>query len=158
MTAVTDLGYSPDRENFNVHGATAWKWPALTGTGGGRPISRCGLDNAPGLPLKDAMVKVAGAKRPKGSSARQRQEPARTGLVPRLDRLWQEFKALGDEIDVATAGGKPVTALLREQEKLRARSWALAERGESERLALAERSIGGARRRGNPPKAGSNDF
>ncbi len=104
------------------------------------------------------MVKIAGAKRPIDSSARQRREPAQTSLGTRLDRLWQEFKALGAEIETAAAGGKPVAALLRQQEKLRARSWALADRGESGRLALAERPVGGARRRGNKPKAGADDF
>ncbi len=93
------------------------------------------------------MVKIAGAKRPKDSSVRQR-----------LERLWKEFKSLGDAIEAAAADGKPVAALLRKQEKLRARSWALAEQGESEDLALAERAVGGALRQGDKPKAVADDF
>ena len=104
------------------------------------------------------MVKIASAKPTNDSSARQRPGCSQTSLAARLDRLWQEFKALGDEIDAAAASGKPVAALLRKQEKLRARAWAVAEQGEGERLALAERSVGGARSRGNRPKAGADDF
>ena len=108
--------------------------------------------------MKDAMVKIASAKRPKDSTARQRLERTPTSLGTRLDRLWKEFKSVGDAIDAAAADGKPVAALLRKQEKLRARSRALADQGESERLALAERSIGGALRQGNKPKAVADDF
>jgi len=104
------------------------------------------------------MVKIASAKGTNDSSARQR--PGRTppSLAARLDRLWKEFKILGDEIDAAATAGKPVAVLRRKQEELRARSWALAEQGESARLALAERSVGGARRKGNKPKAVADDF
>jgi hypothetical protein len=93
------------------------------------------------------MVKIASAKRPKDSSVRQR-----------LERLWKEFKSVCEAIDAAAADGKPVAALLRKQEKLRARSWALADQGENERLALAERAVGGALRQGNKPKAIGEDF
>ena len=121
-------------------------------------FSRCGLDKPPGFPLNDAMVKIAGAKSTNDSSARQRRGRTPTSLAASMDRLWKEFKILGDEIEAAAAAGRPVAALLRKQEKLRARSWALADRGESVRLALAERSVGGARRRGNKPKAVASDF
>ncbi len=104
------------------------------------------------------MVKIASAKRPKDSTARQRLERTPTSLGTRLDRLWKEFKSVGDAIDAAAADGKPVAALLRKQEKLHARSWALADQGESERLALAERAVGGAPRRGNKPKVVADDF
>jgi hypothetical protein len=104
------------------------------------------------------MVKIADVKGTTGSSARRRPGRTPTSLTVRLDRLWKEFKILGDEIDAAAAGGKPVAALRRKQEKLRARSWALADRGESERLALAERSVGGALRWGHQPKAVADDF
>ena len=104
------------------------------------------------------MVKIASAKRPNGSAARQRLERTPSSLGTRLDRLWKEFKAVGDAMDAAAAAGEPVAVLRRKQEKLRARSWALADRGESVRLALAERSVGGARRRGNKPKAVASDF
>ena len=79
-------------------------------------------------------------------------------LGTRLDRLWKEFKSVGAAIEAAAADGKPVAALLRKQEKLRARSWALTDQGESERLALAERAVGGAARRANKPKAVADDF
>ena len=121
-------------------------------------FSRCGLDKPPGFPLNDAMVKIAGAKSTNDSSARQRRGRTPTSLAASMDRLWKEFKILCDEIDAAAAGGKPVAALRRKQEKLRARSWALADRGESERLALAERSVGGALRWGHQPKAVADDF
>jgi len=104
------------------------------------------------------MVKIASAKRPNDSSARQRPGRAQTSLAARLDRLWKEFMTLSDDIAVAAADGKPVAALHRKQEKLRARSWALADQGESERLALAERPVGGARRRSHKPKAVADDF
>jgi len=120
-------------------------------------FSRCGLDKPPGFPLNDAMVKIAGAKSTNDSSARQRRGRTPTSLAASMDRLWKEFKILGDEIEAAAAG-RPMAALLRKQEKLRARSWALADRGESVRLALAERSVRGARRRGNKPKAVADDF
>jgi hypothetical protein len=100
------------------------------------------LDKPPGFPLKDAMVKITSAKRPKDSSARQRLERTPPSLGTRLDRLWKEFKSVCDAIEAAAADGKPVAALLRKQEKLRARSWALAEQGES------EHAVGGAARRG----------
>lgn len=121
-------------------------------------LSRCGLDKPPGFSLKVVMVKIASAKRPKDSTARQRLERTPTSVGPRLDRLWKEFKAVCDAIDAAAADGKPVAALVRKQEKLRARSWALAAQGESERLALAERAVGGALRQGNKPKAVADDF
>jgi hypothetical protein len=108
--------------------------------------------------LKDAMVKIASTKRPKDSAARQRLERTPTSLGTRLDHLWKEYKSVGDLIDAAGAGGKPVAALLRKQEKLRARSWALADQGASERLALAERAVGGALRRGHKPKTVADDF
>jgi len=104
------------------------------------------------------MVKIASAKRPRDSAARQRLERIPTSLGTRLDRLWKEFKSVCDAIDSAAADGKPVAALLRKQEKLRARSWALADQGESERLALAERAVGGALRQSNKPKAVADDF
>ncbi len=112
----------------------------------------------PRFSLKVAMVKIASAKGTR-DSARQR-APARTptSLAERLECLWKEFKILGDEIDAAAAAGKPVAALRRKQELLRARSWALADQGESMRLALAERVVGGARRRGRQPAAVADDF
>ena len=79
-------------------------------------------------------------------------------MAARLDRRWKEFKSVCDAIDAAAADGKPVAALHRKREKLRARSWALADQGESERLALAERPVGGARRRSHKPKAVADDF
>jgi len=120
--------------------------------------SGCGLDKPPSFSLKVAMVKIASAKGTKDSAARQRPGGTPTSLAARLDRLWKEFKILGDEIDAATAAGKPVAALRRKQELLCARSWALADQGESVRLALAERVVGGARRRGHQPAAVANDF
>ena len=120
--------------------------------------ARCGLDKRSGFSFKEAMAKIAGIKGTTGSSAVQRPGRTPTSLVVRLDRLWKEFKILGDQIDAAVADGKPVAALRRKQEKLRARSWALALRGEGVRLALSERSVGGARRRGNKPKAVADDF
>ena len=111
-----------------------------------------------GFPLKDAMVKIAHGKPTNDSSARQRPGCSQTIWAARLDHLWQEFKALGEGIDASVADGKPVAALRRKQEDLRARSWALALHGEGARLALAECSIGRARRRGNKPKAGTDDF
>lgn len=104
------------------------------------------------------MVKIASAKRPKDSSARQRLERTPPSLGTRLERLWKEFKAVGAAMEAAAADGRPVAALLRKQEKLRARSWALADQGASERLALAERAVGGALRRGHKPKAVADDF
>ena len=104
------------------------------------------------------MVKIASARRTQDSSARQRLERTPTSLAVRVDRLWKEFKSVCEAIDTAAADGKPVAALLRKQEKLRARSWALADQGERERLALAERAVGGARRQGNKPKAVAGDF
>ena len=56
-------------------------------------------------------------------------------MAARLDRLWKEFKSVCDAMDAAAAAGKPLAALNRKREKLRARSWALADQGESERLA-----------------------
>lgn len=104
------------------------------------------------------MVKITSAKRPKDSSARQRLERTPTSLGTRLDRLWKEFGTVGAAIEAAAADGRPVAALLRKQEKLRARSWALADQGESECLALAERAVGRAARRANKPKAVADDF
>ncbi len=104
------------------------------------------------------MIKIASAKRPKDPSARQRLERTPLSLGTRLDRLWKEFKSVCEAIDAAAADGKPVAALLRKQEKLRARSWALADQGESERLALAERAVGGTARRANKPKPVADDF
>jgi hypothetical protein len=121
-------------------------------------LSRWGLDKHPGFSLKVAMVKTASAKGTKECSARQRAERTPTSLAVRLDRLWKEFKVVGDKIDAAAADGKPVAALRRKQAGLRARSWALAVQGESERLALAEGSVGGALRRGNKPKVVADDF
>jgi hypothetical protein len=105
------------------------------------------------------MVKIASAKRTHDSSpARQRPGRAQTSVAARLDRLWNEFKSVCDAIDAAAVAGKSVAALHRKRGKLRARSWALADQGESERLALAERPVGGARRRGHKPKAVADDF
>ena len=163
MMFIEQLGCAPDGGKARLGGPdrSPERIREVSGpdrSASGRQISRCGLDKPPGFSLKDAMVKIAGAKRTKDSSARQRRVPAQTNLVTRLDRLWQKFKALGDEIDAATAGGKPVADLIRKQEKLRADSWALADRNESVRWALAERSLGGARHKGNKPKAATNDF
>jgi hypothetical protein len=97
--------------------------------------SRCGLDKPPGFSLKVAMVKIASAKRTNDSSAGQSPGRAQPSLAARLDRLWKEFKSVCDAMDAAAATGKPLAALNRKREKLRARSWALADQGESERLA-----------------------
>jgi len=97
--------------------------------------SRCGLDKPPGFSSKVAMVKIASAKRTNDSSAGQSPGRAQPSLAARLDRLWKEFKSVCDAMDAAAAGGKPLAALNRKREKLRARSWALADQGESERLA-----------------------
>ena len=104
------------------------------------------------------MRKITGVKSTKDTSARQKLERTQTSVGTRLDRLWKEYNTLGEEIDAAVADGKPVAVLRRKQEDLRARSWALALQGEGARLALAECSVGGARRRGNKPKAGADDF
>jgi hypothetical protein len=121
--------------------SSSQKFRAVTGDGvviGHQ--SRCGLDKPPGFSLKVAMVKIASAKRTNDSAARQRPGRAQPSLATSLDRLWKEFKSVCDAIDAAAAAGKPVAALHRKREKLRARSWALADQGESERLALAERA------------------
>jgi len=60
---------------------------------------------------------------------------AQPSLAARLDRLWKEFKSVCDAMDAAAAAGKPLAALNRKREKLRARSWALADQAESEGLA-----------------------
>lgn len=112
----------------------------------------------PRFSLKVAMVKIASAKGTKDSSAQQRPARTPTSRAASLERLWKEFKILGDEIDAAAAAGKPVAALRRKQELLRARSWALADQGENVRLALAEGVVGGARRRGRQPAAVADDF
>lgn len=68
-------------------------------------------------------------------------ERERVKVKGAIDRLWEKFKALDEEIAAAAQAGKPIKRLRTKQEKLRARSWALAERSWQLDVPLSELSV-----------------
>lgn len=74
-------------------------------------------------------------------SERRVLERERVRVKRAIDRLWGEFKALDEKIDATAQAGKPTKRLREKQEKLRARSWALAERGRQLDFRLSELSV-----------------
>lgn len=87
------------------------------------------------------MVQMSSAKGRRNAAWLQKLEHRRARVRSRLDGLWEKAKALDEAIKAAAGAGLPHDDLLAELEKLRRRSWELAERGEMLDCQLAESSV-----------------